>query len=415
MLRISKPLASVLAGLLLVLAFVAGAQAQVREATVTAQGSGMTRTEAIYSALTSAAGQAFGVTLEAETFSSLSVAEISDNERHASVVTAKVNEQITQRVRTPSNSPVLGYTINNVTQGIADTWDAEVTLRYARYERLGPDSERRAVVVTSSDDRHREMLVNTVGESIVATRRFDVLSRDNTELFEQEKAFITSDDAAAAEVARLSQAAGADYLVIADFVNLSISNNRRETIRMTGEVLVQSSVSGTLKLQVVEFSSRKVKWSSSEKFGATYKGASSVSQGALASLVTGAADKLMESMVTSIYPIRVVKVMGAVAVINRGEGSVSKGESYAVYLMGEELIDPQSGESLGALELEIGTGKIVDVKPKFSFLKLDEGTLDSNSDYIVRKASKPQPVAKPVTKPRPKAPAAPDRKSVFLN
>src|SRR5690606_34813413 len=139
----------------------------------------------------------------------------------------------------------------------------QVTLRYAKYQKLGGDSDRRGVVVMANDKRYRNLITSTVSESLVASRRFDVLNRDHAALFEDEKDFVLGSDAGSAEVARLSLATGADYLLIAELQSLGISNNMRETIRMTGEVLVKSAVSGTLKLQMIEFSTRKVKWSSS--------------------------------------------------------------------------------------------------------------------------------------------------------
>jgi hypothetical protein len=72
------------------------------------------------------------------------------------------------------------------------------------------------------------------------------------------------------------------------------------------------------------------------------------------------------------------------AVINRGSSSVTKGQAFVVFLMGEEIKDPQSGESLGALEIEIGTAKVINTNPKFSVVKLDDGEFDTDSDYLVR-------------------------------
>src|SRR5690606_33417981 len=121
--------------------------------------------------------------------------------------------------------------------------------------------------------------------------------------------------------------------------------------------------------QVIEFASRKLKWSGTQKFGGTYPGATSVGTATLGKLINGAADVLIDKMVASIYPIRVVKAMGDTAIINRGEGSVSVGEGYAVFLEGEELTDPQSGESLGSMEMEVGLARITEVRPKFAFIK----------------------------------------------
>lgn len=407
--------------LVLVLAFVPAAQAQVNEATITADGVGLSRDEAIHSALSSAASQAFGVQLRSDMFvQSTSVDAVVDNEEHSMVLSA-LNKNVRQVLNSPVNAPILGYTIDDVSQSPDNGWEATVTLRYAVFERMGADSNRRSVVVVSNEKRYRKLLVQNVGETLVATRRFDVLNRENDDLFQDEKDFILGGDAAVAELARLSQAGGADYLVVAELQGLGISNNMRETIQMTGEVLVRSAVSGTLRLQVIEFASRKLKWSGSKKFGATYEGVSSIGASTLARLISNAADSLVDQMVAAIYPIRVVKVMGDTAIINRGEGSTRTGDVYALFLMGEEVIDPQSGESLGSMELEVGLGEVTEVKPKFAIIRVATGKLEADGEYLLRKTDKklPRPAAKPAAaKSRPKAPAKPkepSRKDIFLN
>lgn len=360
------------------------AQAQVTEASMTATGNGLSRDEAVQAALVSAAGQAFGIKLDAQSSSASLAAEATTNEGSENAYLSVLNKEVTQRVNSPNNSPILGYTIDNVSQN-GPSWEASVTLRYAKFEQVGASSDRRSMIVVTQEKRFRDILINNIEQALVASRRFDVLNRDNQALFEQEKAFVTGSDAATAEVARLGQASGADYLVVASFPSMGISNNQRETIRLTGEVLVQSSVSGSVSIEVIEFSSRKLKWSGTEKFAATYKGATAVGNQALSKLVSNASTKLVDQLVEAIYPIRVAKVMGKnMAVINRGSASIKKGQSFAVFLMGEEIKDPQSGESLGALEIEIGTAKVINTNPKYSVVKLDDGEFDTDSDYLVR-------------------------------
>ena len=414
-------LSTLLVSLAICLGLMPSAQAQVTEATVTADGQGMSREEAIQAALVSAAGQAFGVRLSAQFVTqNVSVDASVDNQDHSTVVSA-MNKNIRQTLNTPQNAPILGYDVNNVAEFPGRGWEATVTLRYAKYERLGADSNRRSVVVVSNSRQFRPQLIQTVGESLVGTRRFDVLNRENDRLFQDEKEFILGDAAANPEVARLSQASGADYLVVAQLQSLGVSNNQRETIAMTGEVLVNSSASGTLQLQVIEFSSRKIKWSGSQKFGGNYAGATCVGADTLNKLIGGAADKLVARMVDAIYPMQVIKVMGDTAIINRGEGGIAAGDTYAVFLVGEELRDPQSGESLGAMESEVGLGRVTEVKPKFSFLKMASGTLSEGGSYIVRKTDK-KVQAPAAARPAPKRASAaaeksqaPDRANVFLN
>jgi len=146
---------------------------------------------------------------------------------------------------------------------------------------------------------------------------------------------------------------------------------------------------------------------------------SQIGSATLSRLIIGAADKLVVDMVAAIYPIRVVKAMGEMAVINRGEGSVSAGDTFAVFLEGEELIDPQSGESLGSMEVEVGLGTVTEVKPKFAFIKMASGTLQSDANYLLRKAKKPAATPPRRAAARPGAPRAtaqePSRRDAFLN
>ncbi len=397
----------------------APAAAQVIEATMTADGQGLSRDEAIQSALVNAASQAFGVRLAAQSVvQNTSVDTSVDSEDHSVLVSA-LNKNIQQVLNTPQNSPILGYDVNNVFQS-GSSWEATITLRYAKFERLGADTSRRSVVVVSNNKKYHSAIIQAVGESLVESRHFDVLNRENDQLFQEEKEFILGDATADAEMARLSQASGADYLIVASLPSLSVSNNQRETIAMTGEVLVKSAASGTLQLQVIEFASRKIKWSGLQKFGGTYAGATSVGASTLAKLISGASDKLIDRMVSAIYPIQVVKVVNSqTAIINRGEGGVATGETYAVFEAGEALIDPQSGESLGSMETEVGLGKITQVKPKFAFLKMATGTLSEGTTYIVRKTDKKAPTATGKASPRKKAvasqPKQPDRGNVFLS
>ena len=360
------------------------AQAQVTEASVTATAEGLSRDEAVQAALVSAAGQAFGIRLNAQSTSASLAAEATTNQGHENVYLSVLNKEVTQRVNSPNNSPILGYSIDRISQNGA-SWQATVTLRYAKFEQLGAKSDRRSMIVVTQEKRFRDLLINNIEQALVGSRRFDVLNRENQALFDQEKAFVTGSDAAMAEVARLGQAGGADYLVVASFPSMSISNNQRETIRLTGEVLVQSSVSGSVSVEVIEFASRKLKWSGTEKFGATYKDATAVGSQALNRLVSKASVKLVDQLVEAIYPIRVAKVMSKnMAVINRGSSSIKKGQSFVMFLMGEEIKDPQSGESLGALEIEIGNATVVNTNPKYSVVKLNGGEFEAGADYIAR-------------------------------
>lgn len=73
-----------------------------------------------------------------------------------------------------------------------------------------------------------------------------------------------------------------------------------------------------------------------------------------------------------IFPATVVKVIdGFNVAINRGTNhGVSLGKRFALYgTSDEEIIDPETNESLGRLEIFKGNGKIVNVQSKMSTLQ----------------------------------------------
>ena len=360
-------------------------QASVKEHSVSGIGEGSSRSEALLNALGEAVGRAFGIDLNAATFSRISETETTD-QNYSSMI-SEINQRISLKVKTPDNNPILGYSVTRSYRDDTGHWEVEVDLRYAQYTTPGIQTSRRSViVVVPNHSPHAELVKSTVEKSLVRSRRFDVLDRDNLAFFQKEKEFILSSDAGSKEIARLGNASGADYLIIAGLDDLSISNNQREVIRLTGEVLVHSKFSGALRMEIVEFTSREVKWSESSRLGGTYQGVSSIGKNILSKEITRAADSLITSMLDAIYPIRIVKVRGDLAIINRGQGAVYKNDKFHVFLLGDELIDPQSGESLGREETKVATGVVTEVKPKFAYLRIKEGQLNQSGNYLLREA-----------------------------
>jgi hypothetical protein len=105
--------------------------AQVSEATMSAEGTGLTREAAIQSALVNAASQAFGVDLQSSMQSVTVAADaVVDNQEHNLMLSA-LNKNVQQVLRTPGNAPILGYSVDYASQLAEAGWEAGVTLRYA--------------------------------------------------------------------------------------------------------------------------------------------------------------------------------------------------------------------------------------------------------------------------------------------
>lgn len=86
------------------------------------------------------------------------------------------------------------------------------------------------------------------------------------------------------------------------------------------------------------------------------------------------------------FPASIIKVIDDFnIVINRGSNDkISKGDHFLVYYIdSEELIDPETGESLGNLEIIRGTGVATHVQPKMTTIKSDRYT---NQGRTIRKS-----------------------------
>lgn len=72
--------------------------------------------------------------------------------------------------------------------------------------------------------------------------------------------------------------------------------------------------------------------------------------------------------------IRVAKLLDQRKfVLNQGRNvGISVGQRFIVYELGEDIVDPVTGEDLGALELSKGRGVIIHSQERMSVLELDK-------------------------------------------
>lgn len=85
-----------------------------------------------------------------------------------------------------------------------------------------------------------------------------------------------------------------------------------------------------------------------------------------------------------IFPANVVKVIDPYKLaINRGStDGIRIGQRMLVYLLSEEeLIDPNTNESLGHLEIFKGTGKVIHVQEKLSTIESDLKKLEQKKAH----------------------------------
>lgn len=84
-------------------------------------------------------------------------------------------------------------------------------------------------------------------------------------------------------------------------------------------------------------------------------------------LLRAAANRVAEDLVTGIYPIQIAAVQAdGTVVLNYGTGTVRPDTVYAVYLRGQAIRDPATGQAIGNEETRLGYVRIGEVTARTS-------------------------------------------------
>lgn len=83
------------------------------------------------------------------------------------------------------------------------------------------------------------------------------------------------------------------------------------------------------------------------------------------------APSMQELLNARTFPATVAKVLDEyTVVINRGsDDGIKQGQTFLIFSTGDEVVDPESKESLGLLELVRGRGSVTHVQPKMATIR----------------------------------------------
>jgi hypothetical protein len=220
-------------------------------------------------------------------------------------------------------------------------------------------------LIRNLQDRFRARLE----ELLIHGRRFAVLDRRAGEIYEQEKRLLASDDVNPSEAARLGKVLGADFMLYGTVDRLEVTEERK-TIVLTGETSTEVLATARVRYSVLTVATRQLQWASSLELQHGVEEDLRTEQAAellLDQLALHIADEVTESM----YPPVVTQVTGwGSFVVNRGGNTVREDDLFEVFALGDKLVDPDTGESLGHLETTAGIARIMAVKPKFSLAEM---------------------------------------------
>ena len=389
---------------------------------VNVTGYGASHDTAVLDGLKQAVAQVSGITLDAESLHGIQeiIANVSQDgqQQDFSQLTQETQSAIASKI----NGFISGYQIGSLEKNEDGLYAAEMTVNIEKYSAPGAQNNRYGLAVVGikstggkcfgsalSSKSIEAEATRALVSAFTATRKFSVLDRDEQEAYDLEKAFISDEDVSQQEKVKLGNVKGTDFVITGKLKDVNIWENV-EHIALTGENISTKGAKATMEYKLMVFATRQVKVSTSVtvSLNATElsgKGCSDI----LALLMKKIADKISSDCIENIYPAMVLNVKGNNVYINMGGDAVKTGSYYGVYATGEELIDPYTGESLGAEETRIGQIKITTVKPKYSVGEVVEGNVsDVMANQICRKElTGPKQQTQAAQKSKAKAKSAP--------
>lgn len=353
------------------------AQAQVSDVEVQATGRAHTSDLALRDALSKAIAQVTGV--EVSTLSSVEAYVIQAEAEGVSGITSgsAIGSAQTQSSSVKVDGIIKSYRILGEHTDSENMYVVRVSAVIPKYE-AAASSKRKKIALTQTkvlsatrlfdvtrQTEIRDMLDQAIESQLVQSRKFAVLSRRNLADMAKEFNLIASDGVSKAEKAKLGQMLGGDYILIPEIADAN-ATFRTQTIQVTGQTKVTAEGGITLGMRVITAATGEI------KFSDTYTASASQHPDSLG-LIQAVADAAVSDLVERIFPARVISTTNDDFIINFGGDTVQEGALYRVFAEGEVMVDPYTGESLGAREQEVALAEIYRVEAKVAYARVVAG------------------------------------------
>lgn len=215
-------------------------------------------------------------------------------------------------------------------------------------------------------------------EAFVNSRKFDVLERGRLDETLQEIDFGESDYADVSKAVPMGLALNAEYVALPEVEIIHLVTELKE-IPYVDTVVPKLKGKMIARIRVVDVATTKVVAACREevevekKLKANDPFLESEGMNLILELYQAQALRLLHRSLEAIYPVRLLKAEGGRAFLNRGEGAITVGDEFDVYSLGQEMVDPDTQESLGSSETRVAGLRVDRVGPKFSEAEILEG------------------------------------------
>jgi curli biogenesis system outer membrane secretion channel CsgG len=244
-----------------------------------------------------------------------------------------------------------------------------------------------------------ESLNSQLIDRINATRKFDVVGRSDLNDILKEQDLGASGNVDAKTASKAGKLAGATFLLVTtvddfqDYVETATfaGTNRSATKRVFRVSVVgklyDSNTGKLIESANLQTGNDAFKDISENRSYSTKDG--NLTDEMMVAVARDLAQKIANHFADVIFPVKVLTRRDKEVTLNRGEGGgVAVGDTFNAFALGQELIDPDTKESLGREEVKVGKVKITQVNPKTSMAEiLDDTGIDKGT--ILRKTAQP--------------------------
>ena len=362
---------------------------------VTADGYGSSASDAVAEAMRMAILQVNGAAVDMATVNAKLGIDVTTNQTAQSMRA----EGFADAVRTRSGGVVQNFRIVNMDEPLLPKgkFKASIEAGIAKFVVPAELKKLKLVVAPLRFDRatipmgDRNVPADEVGaelrqrilDALVNTGRFAVLDREFSPEIQQELDMIANGEAPKAEIAKLSQAVTADVIWTGRINGLAYNRHARQ-LRSSDRQLVSYSGGWSVSQKLVNVATRQVVTAETLRGEAPSTAPTTLGTGVNSGKVLGGmTDDLVNQVVASIlsrtFPITVVALEGTNVVLSQGGQALRPGARYAMVVMGTEMKDPQTGQSLGRVESPCCQLVIDRVTPNLSYGHIEgaTGSLDN--------------------------------------
>ncbi|WPE16351.1 hypothetical protein [Candidatus Thioglobus autotrophicus] len=368
----------------LLLAFFSSALfAKMEYVTVTSQGDGLTRGKAIQSALVDAIGQVNGLKIAAKTETSLSYSVTSKGDMEE----ARSSESLKEAVNSKTKGMVRNWSLISE-ESPSDSnpmWKVEIDATIAKYKISSQANRLRMAVVpfrtlsTVSEMDFSRLFSKSLNSYLTQSRRFAMIDRKYSHEQQKELKLIQGANFKTEEAARVGNQLGTDYLILG-VIDAADKKVEIFNMRATNKSIKRVKTQIDLSFTILDVATGLIKHQG--EYSNSFSGNLSLNN-----MAKDAANNVGQDILNAIYPILVLDINGDTITLGQGGKTMKVGDILKLIKYGDKITDPYTGESLGYIEIEIGSVKVASVQAKSStarIFKLLAEDINERERMIVR-------------------------------